>query len=306
MVWNIYAIISIFEGVFVMKKILILFFVVLGLFFTSLKVHAKENINIAFTIDNNYSTFAMLAINSIMINNSSESDYSFFVIESDLSDQNKQKMEEFVAKRDAKIEFIDVDTSIIDHGYDFFASDQWNGRINSIALARILLPDLLPKSLSRIIYLDADIIVIKDLLQLWNANIGGYPVGMVEDPWTPSYDFINMKKPYYNSGVMVMDLNFWRQRNITKQLLDYIDKNIVRFIPNGNSLSYFNFPDQDLINVVLKGNIKKLPKYFNSSRQYWYDYGTDTATIIHFVGHGKPWIYFEDGPAYKVYYNYWS
>ena len=224
-----------------------------------------------------------------------------------MTEKNMNKMKTFVEKRGQKIEFINVDTSSIDKGYDFFASPQWNGRISNIAIARLLLPDLLPKSINKVLYLDADILVQRDLKPLYNYNLAGYSTAMAKDPWWPEYDFVKLKKPYFNSGVILMDLKLWRERKITQQMLNYIEKNFTRFIPNNDSKTYFNFPDQDLINVVLQGKIKTLPQTYNNFREVYDIFGDENelGTILHWVGHGKPWIYFEHSPSYLVYYEYW-
>lgn len=64
-----------------MKKIIA---IIVFMFLFVLPVRA-ENINVAFTIDNNYPIFTMLVINSILRNNTSNSDYTFYVIENNLT-----------------------------------------------------------------------------------------------------------------------------------------------------------------------------------------------------------------------------
>ena len=283
-----------------MKKILLLLgIIIINTFFNFAyatnnvaKTNPSQNIHVAFTIDNNYSLYATLAINSILRNNTSNSNYTFYIVETDLTDKNIKKMKDFVEKRGHKIEFIDVDPSIVDKGHDFFDSEQWAGRLNNIALARILLPDLLPKNLNKVLYLDADIMVCGDLLKLYNTKLGNYPLAMAKDPWVSDYTFIKMPKAYYNSGVILMDLNLWRKYNITKKLLNYVDKNFIRFIPNPKQSTYFNFPDQDLINVVLQRQIKPISNFYNSFRTIHYNPKTKEGTVIvHWTGHNKPWFY---------------
>ena len=71
-----------------MKKLFLIF-----LFFLFLinPVSAKNNkMNVLFTIDNNYAVYTLLSINSILLNNTSNSKYTFYIIETDLSDKNKK------------------------------------------------------------------------------------------------------------------------------------------------------------------------------------------------------------------------
>ena len=85
-----------------MKKIIA---IIVFMFLFVLPVRA-ENINVAFTIDNNYPIFTMLVINSILRNNTSNSDYTFYVIENNLTAKNKLKMQKYVNKRKQTVEFI--------------------------------------------------------------------------------------------------------------------------------------------------------------------------------------------------------
>ena len=106
----------------------------------------STTINVAFTIDNNYPIYPMLAINSLLVNNYSASDYHFFIVENDITEKNKNKMREFIkevnkiTEFNSKIDFVHIDTDTIDKGNNLFG---FSNRITPIAIARIVLPDLL-------------------------------------------------------------------------------------------------------------------------------------------------------------------
>lgn len=289
-----------------MKKIFIFCFTLCLILVMPTVANAKNTINVAFTVDKNYHLFTMLTINSILKNNTSDSDYMFYVVENGFTDKHKAQMQKYVEKRGQKVTFINVDTNKLDKGEDFFNNRQWLGRLTSISLARILLPELLPKDVKRVLYLDADILVLGDLLPLYNTRLNGKVAAMASDGMLPQYTFYKFKPPYFNSGVIVMDLDLWRKYGLSRQLLTYLHDNMDKFTPNGDSRTYFNFPDQDLINYCLRGKVKKLDQKYNFI-DICGNYDKE-AVLVHFLSEYKPWVYFdrEKFPYYKLYYKYWD
>ena len=263
-----------------MKKLIVLIFV---LFLCKLCAIA-QTINVAFTIDKNYPIFTCLAINSI-VKNSSE-DFKFYIIESDLSNQDKKMMRNFVSKRNQQIEFININTDNIDFGKKLF------GRITPIAIARIAIPDLLPNDVHRVIYLDSDILVTGDLKNLYNTDLKNYSVAMGLDNsyGHDGYFMFKKKDGYYNSGVILMDLDKLRKDKASEKMQTFLHDNIKKFILDESHEKYYRYSDQDLINIVLSGKIKTLSKNWNNQSVHLFIMAplTDSG-IIHFIGPDKPW-----------------
>lgn len=287
-----------------MKKFLITLFVML---FTMSNVFA-ESINVAFTIDNNYPYYTLLVINSILKNNKSDSEYNFYVIENNITDKNKKMMRRYVEKRGQNIEFININTDIIDDGDYLFG---FSNRITPIGMARIMIPDLLPKTVDKVLYLDSDILVLGDLKNLYDTDIQNYHAAMakniVDKKHLSSY---NLKGNYFNSGVILMNLNKWREDSITKQMLLYIKNNKSKFIyknkMDGVTLLY---PDQDMINIILNGKIKEVPQIWNNQTIYKVILKEDyTGGILHYIGKEKPWHFGENYyfTPVNLYYKYWQ
>ena len=259
----------------------------------SIPSYAKnsDTINVAFTIDKNYHTFALLTINSLLINNTSDSHYMFYIVEDNLSKSQKKKMKDYVESRGQNVTFININSENLVNGEKLFNTRQWLGRMTPISLARILLPELLPNDIDKVLYLDADILVLNDLKQLYNINLNGKVAGMIEDGMLPEYAFYKFKKPYFNSGVILMDLNLWRKQGLCKQMIKYMQDNMEKFIPQKDTYAYFNFPDQDLINYYLKGKIKVLDEKWNF-RGLIAPYDPNVV-VVHFISEYKPWVYFD-------------
>ena len=277
-----------------MKKIFLIAFI---FFFFPLMSSAKEApLNVIFTIDNNYPVMTMITIESILDHNWSNSDYIFYVIENNITNKNKKMMRDFVEKRNQQIEFLHVDTNKLDKNGDLF---DFSNRITSIACARILIPELLPKTAHKALYMDSDIIVTRDLKDLYKTNLKNKSAGMIlnHDQKNGAEKLYKFRHGYYNSGVILFNLDACRKNNTSKRMLAFLDKNREKFISKDkkNYDNKWKFPDQDLINVVWDNEIKTIPTNWNNQcvngacQLYVYK----NEGIIHYLGSEKPWDYAE-------------
>lgn len=287
-----------------MKKFLVFVFVMLLL---SIQKSYCANINVAYTIDNNYPIFTLLSINSILKNNLSKSHYKFYIFENNVTDKNKELMRNFVHSFRQEIEFYHIDTYILDQGQDLYK--YLNSRITSIGMARVLIPNLLPDNIHRVLYLDGDTLITDDLKNLYDMNLKDKTVGMVEDSsiWQVKQIPIKKQNYYVNSGVMLIDIDKWRKEHITEQIISFLKDNFNDFLYKDNTTFIrYPFPDQDLINIVLKNNIAFLDKRWNNQTIPYFYLTENTKGIIHFLTKNKPWVFPQSElPAYKIYYKYW-
>jgi len=183
------------------------------------------------------------------------------------------------------------------------------GRGNPVPLAanlRLLMGSCLPESVTRILYLDADILVRGDLTGLWEQNLDGNIAGAVQDsyiqclpaepPFPPGVD--RADRPYFNSGVMLVDLAAWRAANLESRCLEAF-----RNFPTGT-----RWLDQQVLNLCLVGRWKAVSPIWN--RQFTLDLFPDwrcspyseaefeharrAPVVIHFCSSTKPWAPFCD------------
>jgi FkbM family methyltransferase len=178
------------------------------------------------------------------------------------------------------------------------------------ACYRLLLPQLLP-TVSRVLYLDADILVADAIRPLWETDLGGRSLGAVTNPLFQSMvprvrDSLGLAdaRDYFNSGVLLLDLQRLRDSGLAEALLTYARKPPVP-IP---------WPDQDSLNAVLWQHRLPLHPRWNATsglfelpRRYmpWSEAEVDEAVrhpaIVHFVGAYKPWHYRNRHP-YRAHY----
>lgn len=150
--------------------------------------------------------------------------------------------------------------------------DKQQEKINKISLEnnglpvtscyRFILADLLP-GLDRIIYLDIDTLVLGDLTELWRINLEGNFIGATKDALSysdmnASQRFIFEKEMYFNSGVLLIDLNLFRECKISNKLIDFAI----------NTVSYCRYGDQDILNYYFSGTLKLLDVIWNCGREF--------------------------------------
>jgi lipopolysaccharide biosynthesis glycosyltransferase len=154
-----------------------------------------------------------------------------------LRDEDAQLLERMVTARGGQISFLEVSPERIAGlpGVNHLTPATWY---------RVFVPDLLPE-VSRVIYIDADAIVMDDLGPLWDTDLDGAAVAAVTnvfEPWNLDYvRSLDLPRPYFNAGILLMDLDVVRELETTRRVLEYAEANLSR-LPWG---------DQCPLNVVL-------------------------------------------------------
>lgn len=184
-------------------------------------------------------------------------------------------------------------------------------RLRSVMnFARFYFHDILP-DVGKIIYLDVDIIVQGDIIELWNnTKLEKYYFAAKENNKTFHRDFnfynyiIRSKfKPYvkvFNAGVYVTDLIRWREHKTTKQIEGWITK----------QLQYrgklYNLGTQPPLNLVFYKKYEKIPFEWNFLNLGWIpninENDIKKAKILHWNGEKKPWL--ENGLYKKIWNTY--
>ena len=164
---------------------------------------------------------------------------------------------------------------------------------------RMFLAKIFPPEIHKVLFLDGDIIIRNSLIPLWDTDISDVAIGAIPDMGDANMSFYNRlqydsNKGYFNGGVLLINLDYWRTHNVLERLLDYLSKYPNRILLN----------DQDVMNVVLQDEKMNLPLKFNMQEGYlyynnsdfeWRKYGDElnealtNPTIIHYTHKIKPW-----------------
>jgi len=244
-----------------------------------------EKIHIALTHDDFYTEHSLTLMTSICEN---AYDYTpvFHIIDGGLSDSSRAKITELAESYHCEFAFDKIDPKVFD-GYK--KSDYYPVQI----LWTMFLAEVEGlRALDRIIYLDCDMVVNASLKELWDLDLGDYFIAGVEDANGKKYSrrFLDGKKKFFNTGLMVINAKKWREEDIGNRAVKIAIEN------TGTPLGY----DQTVLNKIFDGNVLFLDLKWNL--QYcplnvWATYDNkeeykraiENPAIIHYVGDYKPW-----------------
>ena len=252
-----------------------------------------EKINIGFGIDKNFGKFAGITITSLAHNNIGHELVVHIIYDELLPEDLEKLLQTEALYRNLTLRFYQIKST---EGMTFVVPP---GHITQAMYYRYLFADMLPREITKIIYLDADIICKGDILPLWQTDLQGRVLGAVRDYGEDrSCERIGLKNGrYFNSGVLLMDLEKWRQQKLTQQLFQWLEA-------VGDTKILWG--DQDALNGVIDGEFAELPQIFNGIviNNTTLKAEKDTV-IVHYIDYVKPWhIYYFDTPEKELYWEY--
>jgi lipopolysaccharide biosynthesis glycosyltransferase len=171
--------------------------------------------------------------------------------------------------------------------------------------SRLVLGRFMEADCARVLYLDADTIVRGDIRPLWRADLGGAALGVVRDYFRldPARIGFAAHEPYFNSGVLLIDMARWRSRACERRVLDIL-------AARGGDLPWM---DQDALNIALRDEVRFLdldwnwqpraadvPAGFLGLEPEQYASLRASPRLVHYTTSFKPW-----NAAYRVHYSEW-
>lgn len=272
---------------------------------------ALEPITIVCAADDGYAMPLAVVIHSVLKHLNSKRKANFFIIDGGIKEKNKRKILKFLDPKRCQIHWLQPPN-------DLLKNAKLSGHIKVAAYYRLLIPELLPHHLHKAIYLDSDLIVKADLELLWNVDMKKKELLAVEEfslqyVCTTSVNYQELGIPphakYFNSGVLVFNLEKWRNHNVTTEALTYMEKN----------RDYIKWHDQDVLNGVLVGRWGQLdPRWNQTPSIYTYTSWKEqpfseevysdilhNPYIIHFAASSKPWRDSRNNhPARNLFFQY--
>ncbi|GAB2295020.1 Probable galacturonosyltransferase-like 4 [Dionaea muscipula] len=261
--------------------------------------HSANKIHISMTLDANYLRGTMAAVLSMLQHSTCPENFVFH----------------FLAARSEREIYSSINSTFPYLNFQIyrFDSNRVRGKISKsirqaldqpLNYARIYLADILPSNVARVIYLDSDVIVVDDISKLWEVDLGtkvmaapeychaNFTNYFTDSFWSdPSFasTFEGRKPCYFNTGVMVLDVDKWRKDGYTQKVEEWMLVQKQRRIYHLGSLPPFL--------LVLAGNIKAVDHRWNQ-----HGLGGDNfegkcrslhpgpISLLHWSGKGKPWL----------------
>jgi len=253
-----------------------------------------STLNILCATDDNYVPYCGIMITSLFENNKDSKVCVYIMIDKPLSAKNTISFSRLAMTYGQQIELLMVDKSFL-LNFPIKGMNYW-----SIATYyRLYAAELLPKFINRVLYLDCDIIITGSLASLWEIDMKDKACASVPDIFIFSdvcqrrlrYSVVD---GYFNAGVLLMNLKYWRSNLIGQKCLCYLEDHYDLIEAN----------DQDVLNAVLHDKNIALPLSYNYQIQflskYFYNLQNDemrqqileaynNPRIIHFAYQIKPW-----------------
>lgn len=252
-------------------------------------------LNILCASDDRYCPLCGIMLASLFEKNK-DNDIIVYLLTEGLSRKNSEKLRTLAQSYNNRIEIKKCDMTMLKD-----CPIRPGDHVSLSAYLRIISPLVLPNDLEKILYLDCDIVVNKRLDDLWKTDVRNYSTAVVIDAVIedrgPRLKYKNADN-YFNSGVMLINLQYWRQYQITTRCLDHIHE-------NRDTLDLW---DQDALNYILHKSVILLPLRYNFQTLGLYtdnmlsseiaDTIKQGPVIIHFNTPSKPWNW------YLPYYPY--
>ena len=265
-----------------------------------------DPIHIVSASDDTYAIPLGVMLTSLFENTRERERIAVTVLDGGISYINREKLSRIAEKYRGTLRFLMVN----DHPFRDCVS---LGHLTRITYYRLAIPDVLEAAITRVVYLDCDLIVRDDITGLWAADISACHLAAVVDEGVESGNVCSDTKSrlgipagstVFNAGVMVMNLERWRADAMHLKILDFIVKN-----PGKIRLA-----DQDGLNVFLYDKWLRLPPRWNQQTVLYTTIEThkepafrdaiDNPAIIHFTGSSKPWQYSDMHPRKNEYQHY--
>lgn len=220
----------------------------------------------------------------------------FHVLHAGLDDQDLQRLSSVADVHPIRIDASRADPLLLTDRFPIEASFP------------LYLADVLPSNVERVLFVDADTWVCDDLRSLWDIDLGDHVLAAVRDPAIPSCasprgvkgwqeSGIPLDAPYFNAGVLLIQLARWRQLSTTRRALAYLHRHA------GN----VDFLHQEALNATVWDQWYQLEERWNlpgSLTGRLHPRRSDAwrhPGIVHFAGAMKPWQFPIGGPFSAAY-----
>lgn len=263
----------------------------------------KDIVHVVYASDDRFSEIMGISLLSLYENSKDVQEIVIYILDSGISAENKSKIEAISKKYNRTnpvwIKAKNISSELnVDVAVDRGSLSQY---------ARLFISSVLPENISRVIYLDCDIIIKQSIGLLWNMNMNGKTIAALKDAFSRNYRANIDLKPndiMFNSGVMLVDLERWKKLDIEGKLLNFISskhgkiqqgdqgalnavlsKDTFCFEPKFNSITvFFDFNYKEML-------VYRKPPEFYSEEQIME--AINEPAVIHFttsILSVRPWI----------------
>lgn len=261
-------------------------------------------VNLVLITDSRYTPPTQVSVSSAIKNKCPNSTYNFYIVT-----ENTTPADDDALLRLKNLAPDTVNITLIPQPEPDLPFDNMQRFIQyKVGMHKIFLPDIL-KDLNKVIYMDSDTLVLKDLRSLYDIDVSNVYAAVAKDgiyyrfPKEMAEMGLDKRGFYFNSGVMLYNLALQRQDDIVNKLVDYIkthedfygDQDVLNVV-FGDKLKLMSYRNNCISTFFEADDLDFLSTYFGEELPKDTFYIYEHATILHYAG-DKPWQ-----PDYKPLY----
>jgi lipopolysaccharide biosynthesis glycosyltransferase len=228
------------------------------------------------------------------------------ILDGGLSLKNKLKLIIFLKRIKFNYKFHIID-------YTKIKSAPISNHITLASYNRIFISSVISYNIDKILYLDCDLIVLKDIQPFFDAALDNYYLGAVREIVNEESKTrleLGEEYHYFNAGVQIVNLKKWRIDNFEDKLIDFILNKTDKIV----------YHDQDTMNYCARGKWLELSYHHNVTHFFFfpekytstyfelsdkeYQEIKNNPMIIHYTSQSKPWHLDCKHPKKDLYFQF--
>ncbi|KRA96618.1 hypothetical protein ASD83_16110 [Devosia sp. Root685] len=242
--------------------------------------------HVALTFDDNFWAPAYATMRSVCLFSHRRQELVFHLCHRTLTAAHRADLECITEEFPVELRWYDLDQSNMFR--DIAGRMPENKRLSNIVYARLMIDRLVGPDVTRILYLDCDMLVREDVAFFFELDLEGNSIAAVRDSigalitgrrdLKQNRDIFDPADYYFNAGMVLIDIAKWREADVIGRMEEAYAAGIMQRI----------YYDQDLLNLIFKGKWLKLPWRWNVIDARHAHDGVDPA-ILHYTAERKPW-----------------
>ncbi|MCJ8210412.1 glycosyltransferase family 8 protein [Mucilaginibacter sp. RS28] len=258
-----------------------------------------KRLSVVYACDNNFAPLLAASIKSLEIN-SAGSLIDVYIIDDGISSSGIQKLKQSVTSSDVALKFYPVKEVVGKIKLPYFN----NARLPVTTFFRLFVHTFIPEGTERVLYLDSDMIVLGNIRELWDIDLGDHIVAAVQDPGIKTLGCswgggvrnweelgYHSEDLYLNAGLLLINYKKWVEFDVCNKALDAAVK----------YQKYIVYGDQYCLNVVLANRWLPLDPEWN----HLVDNDQPGAKLLHYIGNKPIYTNYSYSEKYRdIFFDY--